>query len=109
MRLYPGPLDHIKRIVQPLPDEAHQQHSLFVEQLHLDEPNTSIWHEKSRWIKFQETAEEDGHRWSKPHISLLTLPGLLQAKNCLSQGAVLLDLVAAYFEDVASELFQRDR
>ena len=33
------------------------------------------WVEISRWIKYQETVEPEGNRWSKPHVSTPTLQG----------------------------------
>ncbi|CAJ0565860.1 unnamed protein product, partial [Mesorhabditis spiculigera] len=49
------------------------------------------WHEASRWIKYEQVVEGGGTRFSKPHITLLSFQGLLQARNCLRRGVVVLD------------------
>ena len=37
------------------------------------------WVEISRWIKYQETVEPEGNRWSKPHVSTPTLQGKVKS------------------------------
>ena len=37
------------------------------------------WKEIARWIKYEETVEIEGNRWSKPHVSTPKLQGWLQA------------------------------
>ncbi|CDW54031.1 electrogenic sodium bicarbonate cotransporter [Trichuris trichiura] len=67
-------------------EEGAEFHPLFCELLSLTEnPELGeryFWAEKSRWIKYEETVEE-GERWSKPHISLLTMDNLLLLKSAL--------------------------
>ncbi|KFD46989.1 hypothetical protein M513_12119 [Trichuris suis] len=67
-------------------EEGAEFHPLFCELLSLTEnPEQGeryFWAEKSRWIKYEETVEE-GERWSKPHISLLTMDNLLLLKSAL--------------------------
>lgn len=36
--------------------------------------------------------EEGGERWSKPHVSTLSLHSLFELRTCLQTGTVLLDL-----------------
>uniref|UniRef100_A0A0K2UXQ2 Band 3 cytoplasmic domain-containing protein n=1 Tax=Lepeophtheirus salmonis TaxID=72036 RepID=A0A0K2UXQ2_LEPSM len=50
------------------------------------------WKEFSRWIKYQEVVEEEGERWSKPHISTISLRGLLHLRKLIRNGTTLLDL-----------------
>lgn len=45
-----------------------------------------------RWVKFEEKVEEGGERWSKPHVSTLSLHSLFELRTCLQTGVVLLDL-----------------
>lgn len=47
---------------------------------------------RCRWIKFEEKVEEGGERWSKPHVSTLSLHSLFELRTCLQTGTVLLDL-----------------
>uniref|UniRef100_A0A4W5PD92 Anion exchange protein n=1 Tax=Hucho hucho TaxID=62062 RepID=A0A4W5PD92_9TELE len=46
----------------------------------------------SRWVKFEEKVEEGGERWSKPHVSTLSLHSLFELRTCIQTGTVLLDL-----------------
>uniref|UniRef100_A0A674K325 Anion exchange protein n=1 Tax=Terrapene triunguis TaxID=2587831 RepID=A0A674K325_9SAUR len=47
-----------------------------------------------RWIKFEEKVEDGGERWSKPHITALSLHSLFELRTCIKKGTVLLDLDA---------------
>ncbi|KAM6251752.1 anion exchange protein 4 isoform 4-T5 [Porphyrio hochstetteri] len=58
------------------------------------------WREKARWIKFEEKVEEDGERWSMPHVPVLCLHSLFQLRTCLQEGMVLLDLEALSFKEI---------
>ncbi|NXT75656.1 S4A4 protein, partial [Zapornia atra] len=53
-----------------------------------------------RWIKFEEKVEEDGERWSMPHVPVLHLHSLFQLRTCLQKGTVLLDLEALSFKEI---------
>lgn len=46
-----------------------------------------------RWVKFEEDVETGG-RWSKPHVATLSLHSLLELRNCILNGSVILDLQA---------------
>uniref|UniRef100_A0A5S6QFQ1 Anion exchange protein n=1 Tax=Trichuris muris TaxID=70415 RepID=A0A5S6QFQ1_TRIMR len=70
-----------------IPEEEDTDfHPLFCELMSLTENveqgERYFWSEKSRWIKYEESVEE-GERWSKPHISLLTMDNLLLLKSAL--------------------------
>jgi hypothetical protein len=47
----------------------------------------------SRWVKFEEDVESGG-RWSKPHVATLSLHSLLELRNFISKGSVILDMHA---------------
>uniref|UniRef100_A0A1I7W201 Anion exchange protein n=1 Tax=Loa loa TaxID=7209 RepID=A0A1I7W201_LOALO len=53
------------------------------------------------WIKYEQTIEGDGTRFSKPHITLLSVIGLIQLKNCLRKGVIMLDVEAHSFKEIA--------
>ncbi|KAH7698045.1 anion exchange protein, partial [Aphelenchoides avenae] len=61
-----------------------------------------FWHQVARWIKYEQDVEGDGTRFSKPHITLLSLHALLQIKNCVRKGVVLLDAEASSFVQLCS-------
>ncbi len=58
-------------------------------------PNLSIYKisKFSRWVKFEEDVESGG-RWSKPHVATLSLHSLLELRNFISKGSVILDMHA---------------
>ncbi len=62
------------------------------------------WVETSRWIKYQETVEPEGNRWSKPHISTPSLRGWLELRRCLQNGLVLVDIEAPDFNSLCLKL-----
>ena len=53
------------------------------------------WKEIARWIKYEETVEVEGNRWSKPHVSTPKLQGWLQLRHFMHHGLLCLDLDCA--------------
>ncbi|KAI6191820.1 Anion exchange protein [Aphelenchoides bicaudatus] len=96
------PIDNVRRVVER---DDLEYPPLFCEMMYLnsnvnDEQNTDTqvdeeyglsWRQVGRWIKFKQTVEGDGTRFSKPHITLLSVHGIMQAKVLLRKGSVLLD------------------
>ena len=66
-------------IALQVPDvrRVNPQGKIFTELLELKkyDDGSFEWVEISRWIKYQETVEPEGNRWSKPHVSTPTLQG----------------------------------
>uniref|UniRef100_A0A4W6G765 Anion exchange protein n=1 Tax=Lates calcarifer TaxID=8187 RepID=A0A4W6G765_LATCA len=56
-----------------------------------------------RWVKFEEKVEEGGERWSKPHVSTLSLHSLFELRTCLQTGTVLLDLEGYSLPQIVEE------
>ncbi|XP_037122611.1 electrogenic sodium bicarbonate cotransporter 4 isoform X7 [Syngnathus acus] len=65
------------------------------------------WKESARWVKFEEKVEEGGERWSKPHVSTLTLHSLFELRTCLQTGSILLDLEAFSLAQIVDEMVER--
>lgn len=59
-----------------------------------------------RWVKFEEKVEEGGERWSKPHVSTLSLHSLFELRTCLQSGTVLLDLDGYSLPQIVGEMFR---
>lgn len=57
-----------------------------------------------RWVKFEEKVEEGGERWSKPHVSTLSLHSLFELRTCLQTGTVLLDLEGYSLPQIVGEM-----
>lgn len=55
-------------------------------------------------MKFEEKVEEGGERWSKPHVSTLTLHSLFELRTCLQTGSILLDLEGYSLPQIVGEL-----
>ncbi|XP_071371998.1 electrogenic sodium bicarbonate cotransporter 4 [Centroberyx affinis] len=65
------------------------------------------WKESARWVKFEEKVEEGGERWSKPHVSTLSLHSLFELRTCLQTGTVLLDLEGYSLPQIVDEIIER--
>ncbi|XP_042555646.1 electrogenic sodium bicarbonate cotransporter 4 [Dipodomys spectabilis] len=65
------------------------------------------WKESARWIKFEEKVEEGGERWSKPHVSTLSLHSLFELRTCLQTGTVLLDLDSGSLPQIIDDVIEK--
>ncbi|XP_051973247.1 electrogenic sodium bicarbonate cotransporter 4-like isoform X1 [Xyrauchen texanus] len=65
------------------------------------------WKESARWIKFEEKVEEGGERWSKPHVSTLSLHSLFELRTCLQTGCILLDLEGYSLPQIVDEIIEK--
>uniref|UniRef100_A0A8C2BGH6 Anion exchange protein n=1 Tax=Cyprinus carpio TaxID=7962 RepID=A0A8C2BGH6_CYPCA len=82
-----------ERLRHILREEDEPTPTLFTEMDTLQyEGGEMEWKESARWVKFEEKVEEGGERWSKPHVSTLSLHSLFELRTCLQTGCVLLDL-----------------
>uniref|UniRef100_A0A671QE72 Anion exchange protein n=1 Tax=Sinocyclocheilus anshuiensis TaxID=1608454 RepID=A0A671QE72_9TELE len=59
------------------------------------------------WVKFEEKVEEGGERWSKPHVSTLSLHSLFELRTCLQTGTVLLDLEGYSLPQIVDDIIER--
>ncbi|OCT88482.1 electrogenic sodium bicarbonate cotransporter 1 [Xenopus laevis] len=58
------------------------------------------WRETARWIRFEEKTEDGGERWSKPHVTTLSLHSLFELKACMERGTLLLDTEKSTFKEI---------
>ncbi|XP_060765598.1 electrogenic sodium bicarbonate cotransporter 4 [Neoarius graeffei] len=65
------------------------------------------WKESARWVKFEEKVEEGGERWSKPHVSTLSLHSLFELRTCLQTGSILLGLEGYSLPQIVDEIVDR--
>ncbi|KAJ8400065.1 hypothetical protein AAFF_G00401040 [Aldrovandia affinis] len=65
------------------------------------------WKESARWVKFEEKVEEGGERWSKPHVSTLSLHSLFELRTCLQTGTVMLDLEGYSLPQIVDDIVER--
>ena len=57
---------------------------------------------RCRWVKFEEDVETGG-RWSKPHVATLSLHSLLELRNFISRGSIILDMHADQLPTIVGE------
>ncbi|XP_054840901.1 anion exchange protein 4 [Eublepharis macularius] len=69
-------------------------------------PEGLEWRQTARWIKFEEKVEDGGERWSKPHVTTLSLHSLFELRTCIRKGAVLLDLEAGSFQQIVEKVIE---
>uniref|UniRef100_A0A915B149 Anion exchange protein n=1 Tax=Parascaris univalens TaxID=6257 RepID=A0A915B149_PARUN len=99
-----SPIHNVRQVL-----EAHPECNplLYTEMLEFDasdDDDDLQWKQVSRWIKYEQSVEGDGTRFSKPHITLLTVLGLLQLKNCLRKGVIILDAELSTFKEISEML-----
>lgn len=80
-----------------------QSHPLFSELLQLvqEEDGGLEWKQRARWVKYEESVEQGGNRWSKPHVATVSLQAVLEVRNYLENSLVLLDLPSQTMGDIA--------
>ncbi|XP_045142515.1 electrogenic sodium bicarbonate cotransporter 4 [Echinops telfairi] len=110
-------VDHVSRTRSPAAeqlrgilgeeDEAPNP-TLFTEMDTLQHDGDQMeWKESARWIKFEEKVEEGGERWSKPHVSTLSLHSLFELRACLQTGTVLLDLDGGSLPQIIDDVIEK--
>uniref|UniRef100_A0AAY4DZC0 Anion exchange protein n=1 Tax=Denticeps clupeoides TaxID=299321 RepID=A0AAY4DZC0_9TELE len=88
-------------------DDLHTP-TLFTEMDTLQHDGDELeWKESARWVKFEEKVEEGGERWSKPHVSTLSLHSLFELRTCLQTGAVLLDLEGYSLPQIVDDVIEK--
>ncbi|XP_038160156.1 electrogenic sodium bicarbonate cotransporter 4 isoform X2 [Cyprinodon tularosa] len=86
-------------------DDATPTPTIFTEMDTLQQDGEELeWKESARWVKFEEKVEEGGERWSKPHVSTLTLHSLFELRTCLQTGSILLDLEGYSLPQIVEEI-----
>ncbi|XP_056113391.1 electrogenic sodium bicarbonate cotransporter 4 isoform X5 [Rhinichthys klamathensis goyatoka] len=89
-------------------EEAMPTPTLFTEMDTLQHEGDELeWKESARWVKFEEKVEEGGERWSKPHVSTLSLHSLFELRTCLQTGTVLLDLEGYSLPQIVDDIIER--
>ncbi|XP_038634886.1 anion exchange protein 2-like isoform X1 [Scyliorhinus canicula] len=95
--------------------QYHKEHGeiipnqVFVElnELMMDKENHHYWQEAGRWIKYEEDLDKDTGRWGKPCVPSLTFRSLLELRNGISKGAILLDLKESTFPGISVHIVEK--
>uniref|UniRef100_A0A8C5EZL6 Anion exchange protein n=1 Tax=Gouania willdenowi TaxID=441366 RepID=A0A8C5EZL6_GOUWI len=86
-------------------DDGTPTPTIFTEMDTLQHDGSELeWKESARWVKFEEKVEEGGERWSKPHVSTLTLHSLFELRTCLQTGSIMLDLEGYSLPQIVEEI-----
>uniref|UniRef100_A0A8C2BM27 Anion exchange protein n=1 Tax=Cyprinus carpio TaxID=7962 RepID=A0A8C2BM27_CYPCA len=97
-----------ERLRHILREEDEPTPTLFTEMDTLQyEGGEMEWKESARWVKFEEKVEEGGERWSKPHVSTLSLHSLFELRTCLQTGCVLLDLEGYSLPQIVDDIIEK--
>ncbi|GMT31414.1 hypothetical protein PFISCL1PPCAC_22711, partial [Pristionchus fissidentatus] len=100
-----GPIDNVRRVLAAHGHAQVDDIPIITEMMTLEKEGACWrWQQTARWIKYEQVVEGDATRFSKPHITLLTIQGLLQARNCLRRGLIMLDLDKDGFADIADAI-----
>ncbi|XP_040355258.1 sodium-driven chloride bicarbonate exchanger isoform X3 [Ixodes scapularis] len=96
------PAERVHFILGEEEDGLHEAHPLFSEmEILCAEGEEMEWREAARWIKFEEDVEEGGDRWSKPHVSTISLHALMELRSFILNSTVMLDMEATSLENIA--------
>ncbi|XP_075701299.1 band 3 anion transport protein-like [Rhinoderma darwinii] len=84
----------------------HQVDETYVElqELVMDHTNELHWVEAARWLKNEEDFQDDLKQWGKPHLSYLTVNSLLELRQSLKTGTVILDLAEKTLPGISSQV-----
>uniref|UniRef100_A0A8C3AE79 Anion exchange protein n=1 Tax=Cyclopterus lumpus TaxID=8103 RepID=A0A8C3AE79_CYCLU len=89
-------------------DDSRPTPTIFTEMDTLQHEGGELeWKESARWVKFEEKVEEGGERWSKPHVSTLTLHSLFELRTCLQTGSIMLDLEGYSLPQIVDDIVDR--
>ncbi|VDD89632.1 unnamed protein product [Enterobius vermicularis] len=99
-----GPIHNVRQVLEANPDSNPMLFTEMLELASLHDELGNHWRQISRWIRYEQTVEGDGTRFSKPHITLLSMVSLIQLKNCLRKGVIILDARLNSFADVADTM-----
>uniref|UniRef100_A0A4W2FHF6 Anion exchange protein n=1 Tax=Bos indicus x Bos taurus TaxID=30522 RepID=A0A4W2FHF6_BOBOX len=112
-----GSVDHVSKTRSPAAEQLQDilgeedeapNPTLFTEMDTLQHDGDQMeWKESARWIKFEEKVEEGGERWSKPHVSTLSLHSLFELRTCLQTGTVLLDLDGGSLPQIIDDVIEK--
>ncbi|XP_012935776.1 electrogenic sodium bicarbonate cotransporter 1 isoform X2 [Aplysia californica] len=69
-----------------------------------DSGSEIIWMEVARWVRFEETLDEEANRWSKPHVPALSFRAMSTLKRELRHAPLLLDPDVVDFGSIVDKL-----
>uniref|UniRef100_A0A0K0E642 Anion exchange protein n=1 Tax=Strongyloides stercoralis TaxID=6248 RepID=A0A0K0E642_STRER len=61
---------------------------------------SKFWEQTSRWLKYEEDAEEINNRWGQPHVAFLCFDSLIQLRKVMSKGEFHFDIEVNSFNEL---------
>lgn len=58
------------------------------------------WRETARWIRYEETVHQEADRFGQPNVAPLSFNSLLNARRCIANGVLMLDLEETEFPHI---------
>ncbi|XP_044130974.1 band 3 anion transport protein isoform X1 [Bufo gargarizans] len=78
-----------------------------LQELVMDHTNELHWVEAARWLKTEEDFQDDLRQWGKPQLSYLTFNSLLELRQTLKNGTVILDLAEKTLPGISSQVIDQ--
>ncbi|XP_077108638.1 band 3 anion transport protein isoform X1 [Ranitomeya variabilis] len=78
-----------------------------LQELVMDHTNELHWVEAARWLKTEEDFQDDLKCWGKPQLSYLTFTSLLELRQALKNGTVILDLAEKTLPGISSQVIDQ--
>ena len=97
--------EYIQGLIAENDDETHVVFCQ-LDTLSKTNENEMIWRESARWVKYEEDVEENGKRWSKPHVASVTLRNVFDLRSELSTGSMMLGIEAMNLQQIADLLIE---
>ncbi|PVD31102.1 hypothetical protein C0Q70_10380 [Pomacea canaliculata] len=87
------PSTKVQGLLNSVKSLKHRAHTVFCQLSILKKRGDNYeWRESGRWVKYEETVEEGGKRWSKPHVASLSMHYILELRRHLADGVFLRDV-----------------
>lgn len=78
-----------------------------LQELVMDHTNEHHWVEAARWLKTEEDFQDDLKQWGQPQLSYLTFNSLLELRQTLKNGTVILDLAEKTLPGISSQVIDQ--
>lgn len=99
------PTKNVQQLISSVKSPKYKSRQVFVELDILKQRSGEYeWRESGRWVKYEESVEEGGKRWSKPHVASLSFHYILELRKCLLDGCVIVDAECYSMSQIADLL-----
>lgn len=101
------PTKNVQDLIHNVRSPKYKAKQVFVEMDVLKQRGGDFeWRESGRWVKYEETVEEGGKRWSKPHVASLSFHYVMELRKCLLDGVFVVDAEVYAMSQVVDTLVE---